>query len=148
MKFYTAYGSNMDLVQMQRRCENSKFVGTAKINGYRLAFKHSQSGAYSTIEKSDNHYVPAVVFEISDNDERCLDKYEGYPNFYHKDNMTVEMSDGGKCETMLYILREDAEFGVPSAIYYDILARAYCHFNFDFNILSEALHYSYEESYD
>ena len=64
---------------MQKRCSDAKFVSTAKIKGYRLEFKHSQSGSYATIEKSDKHYVPAVIFEISDLDERCLDRYEGYP---------------------------------------------------------------------
>ena len=148
MKLYIAYGSNMDLVQMNYRCPESKFVDKVNIPGYRLMFKHSKSGSYATIEPEINYNVPAILFEISENDEARLDRYEGFPIFYHKETIEVEFKDGKSQEAMAYVMRKDAEFGMPTAMYYDILARAYVKFNFDFKILSDALKYSFEQSAD
>ena len=35
---YFAYGSNMSYEQMKERCPDSKYVGIARLNGYKLDF--------------------------------------------------------------------------------------------------------------
>lgn len=63
-RYYLAYGSNLNLEQMRRRCPTAVKVGTAFIENYRLMFKGSGSGNYLTIEKENGHYVPVGVFII------------------------------------------------------------------------------------
>ena len=37
-KYYLAYGSNLNLEQMSRRCPTARVVGKAQLENYRLAF--------------------------------------------------------------------------------------------------------------
>ena len=83
-KYYIAYGSNLNIQQMETRCSDAQIVGTAELTGWRLMFKGSKSGNYLTIERAEGHIVPVAVWAISEDDERNLDMYEGYPIFYYK----------------------------------------------------------------
>ena len=142
MKNYIAYGSNMDEGQMQFRCPDAKLIGKGKIKDWRLMFKGSLSGNYATIEREENCEVPILLWKISVADERKLDRYEGYPNFYYKRTVEVEMDKGKTMKGMVYIMHEERKLGLPTAHYYKILSDAYEKFGFDFNILEEALNYS------
>ena len=44
-KMYIAYGSNMDLEQMQSRCPDAELLGTGRLENWRLMFKGSKTGA-------------------------------------------------------------------------------------------------------
>ena len=137
-KLYIAYGSNMDEENMDYRCADATLVGTSKVYGYRLLFKGSQSGFYATIEKDEGSYVPVLIWEISDEDERHLDFYEGYPRFYYKKNLRVEIK-GKKRWAMVYIMDEKRKLGHPKSYYYGLLDKAYDRFGFDKKILRKAL---------
>lgn len=137
-KLYIAYGSNMDQENMDYRCADATLVGTSRIEGYRLLFKGSQTGFYATIEKDEGSYVPVLIWEISQEDERCLDIYEGYPRFYYKKNLKVEIN-GKKKWAMVYIMDEKRKLGLPKSYYYGLLDKAYDRFGFDKKILRKAL---------
>lgn len=49
-KYYTAYGSNLNVRQIMERCPNAEIVGTSEIPNYELLFKGSRTGSYLTIE--------------------------------------------------------------------------------------------------
>ena len=49
-KLYIAYGSNLNLPQMAKRCPAAKVVGTSEIKDYALVFRGSGHGAVATIE--------------------------------------------------------------------------------------------------
>ena len=83
-RYYLAYGSNLDMERMGKRCPYAVVVGTAEIKGYRLLFKKSKTGCYATIEQDANESVPAVVWKLSEYDELLLDRYEGCPRYYYK----------------------------------------------------------------
>lgn len=74
---YLAYGSNLNTKQMKRRCPNAAIVGSTILDGYRLMFKGSKTGAYLTIEKAKSYKVPLGVWEIDSTDLASLDRYEG-----------------------------------------------------------------------
>jgi len=137
-KYYIAYGSNMDERQMAYRCPTARLVGKLEIEGYRLLFKGSKTGAYATIEPRTGSRVPVLLWEIEEIDERSLDRYEGYPDFYYKKDLEVELN-GEKKIAMVYIMDEKRKLGVPSIGYYDILERAYDKFGFPLNILEQAV---------
>lgn len=137
-KLYIAYGSNMDERQMAFRCPGAKLNGVSEIEGYRLIFKGSKTGAYATIEKEEGHKVPVVVWEIEPTDEHSLDRYEGFPTFYYKEWIKLNL-DGEKIQGMVYMMDHDRKLGQPSYNYYKTLEDAYERFGFDKAILEKAL---------
>ena len=64
-RYYIAYGSNLNVAQMRRRCPAARIVGTAVLYGWRLLFKGSKTGAYLTIEQQEGFSVPVAVWEVS-----------------------------------------------------------------------------------
>lgn len=147
MKRYLAYGSNLNIPQMLRRCPDARIIGTAVIPDYRLLFKGSKTGSYLTIEPAEGFSVPVAVWEVSDADEAALDRYEGYPTFYYKAEMTLPVKGirSGKVrnrKAFIYIMHEERVFGVPSPAYVRTCRQGYHAFGFDDDLLDEALVFS------
>ena len=148
-RLYLAYGSNLNIPQMKRRCMDAQVVGTSVIEGYRLMFKGSKTGSYLTIEEEEGAQVPVAVWEVSEQDERVLDCYEGYPNFYYKKEMVLPIKNikTGKTrrrKAFVYIMHEERQHGIPSNLYVHTCAEGYRSFGFDIGVLLEALDYSRE----
>ena len=142
-KYYLAYGSNLNIAQMQHRCPTAKPVGTAVIRDYELLFKGSKTGAYLTIEPQKGSYVPVGVWEVTADDESKLDLYEGYPAFYYKKEirLPIEFFDGrGTAEktAFVYIMHEERLLGVPSRYYIQVCRQGYHDFGFDMKLIYEA----------
>ena len=118
---YIAYGSNMVADQMAVRCPDARLIGTGYITGARLEFY-----LHATVEKTGDmrNRVPVAVWEISDRDERNLDRYEGYPSYYIKEEWTVRMADGSEISGMIYLMKMIRQ-SPPHAQYYDGIANAY-----------------------
>ena len=143
-KFYLAYGSNLSRAQMKFRTPDAEIVGTAMLDGWRLLFRQ-----YATIKKSGTYKTPVLVWKISEQDEKNLDRFEGYPKFYRKKNLTVAVTslDGkflGDVTAMVYIMTENAVHlrksnPTPSVHYFSILNEGYKDFGFDKNFLMAAL---------
>ena len=99
-KEYFAYGSNLNFEQMAYRCPEATAVGTAKLDGYELAFRRG----YLTILPKEGASVEGLIWSVTDHDESQLDCYEGYPTFYDKETMTVTDADGTPHEIMVYTM--------------------------------------------
>lgn len=129
MRYYIAYGSNLHVAQMRRRCPDAIAVGTAWLEGYRLAFRESKTGAYLTILPDKRTRVPVGIWAISGDDELSLDWYEGYPKFYgkHEETVTLHRPDGteNQITAMVYTMRKDAPKGTPAQSYVNTCAIGY-----------------------
>jgi len=90
--------------------------------------------------------VPIGLWEISARDERALDRYEGYPHFYHKTVLPAEF-DGEEVHAMVYIMDLAMPAGLPSVMYYDIVEKGYRDCGLDPAYLKEALKTSMERVY-
>ena len=132
-KLYMAYGSNLNLGQMARRCPTAKVVGTAMLEGYQLLFN-----GVATIVKRKGAVVPVGIWEIDERCEAALDRYEGYPTHYTKQNIDVNIG-GEKVEAMVYVMNQRMNFGMPSSLYYDIVSKGYDDFDLDKNVLLDAV---------
>lgn len=149
-RYYIAYGSNLNIEQMKFRCPTAKVVGISEIPDYRLLFKGSQTGAYLTIEPYKGASVPVAVWEVKEDDELSLDRYEGYPRFYYKAEMTLPVIsiDRNKVRDLpvfVYIMHEDRSVGIPMQYYVDTCLEGYRAFSFDEEKLSDAIKLSLEE---
>lgn len=145
MKYYLAYGSNMHVAQMKRRCPTAYSVGRAWLPGWRLAFRGSKTGAYLTIIPDEDAVTPIGVWSITDADEQALDRYEGCPVFYHKQELTVTLEpfrSGAKkmqISGLIYIMDESRPVGVPTQTYVDTCSVGCTYFGFSRDQLRRAL---------
>ena len=142
-KYYIAYGSNMDEEQMAYRCPMAQLLGRIQLEDYCLLFKGSKRGAYATIEPEEGSRVPVLVWTIEKEDEKSLDRYEGYPVFYYKKDLKIDLA-GKRVAALVYIMDESREYGKPSERYYSVLERAYRKYGFPMKILTEAYEISGE----
>ena len=149
-RVYIAYGSNMDVCRMDKRCSNFEFFGTGYIFNYKLTFQQSVSGFYANIisskAKKNFEYVPVVLYLISKNDEDNLDVFEGYPDAYKKTELEVELDDGSKVKGLAYVLPTSKSYGIPSIQYYRMIENAYKIFGFELDVLKNALVFSYRKA--
>lgn len=145
-KLYIAYGSNLNLEQMKHRCKSAKVYGKGMLEGYELLFKGAPGNAYLTIRPKRNSGVPVVVWKIKDEDELSLDRYEGYPNFYYKENIPVELDSGKVVEAMVYIMTnkipERIHPNQPSQRYLESVREGYRSFGLKKEYIDEALEIS------
>lgn len=137
MKYYIAYGSNLNLKEMAKRCPKAKIKGKSKINNYELLYKGKKGAAYLTIEEKKNSCVPVGVWEISDEDENALDIYEEYPDLYYKKtlNLDVILNDGRheNLSCFVYIMHEENPIAEPSDEYIESCRKGYEDFGFGYS---------------
>lgn len=137
-KLYIAYGSNLNLGQMSKRCPTAKVVGSSVIQDYSLVFRGSRTGSYATIEPNQGSQVPVLLWEVSPQDERNLDFYEGYPQFYQKETMALPLGST-QVNAMVYVMPDHHQLGMPSQRYINIIEEGYETAGFDPDILYQAI---------
>lgn len=142
-KLYVAYGSNLNLPQMANRCPTARVIGASELKDYKLLFRGGYGGAVATVEPSKGNTVPILIWEITKDDEKALDRYEGFPFLYRKENVKVKLK-GKNVKAMAYIMNEGRPLGQPSMYYYSVIYDAYKAEDFDIAILKTALENSVE----
>lgn len=146
-RYYIAYGSNLSKAQMARRCPDASIVGTAMLSGWRLLFKK-----HATLEPHPTKQTPVLIWRISAEDEKSLDEYEDYPNYYIKKELDVDMvsiHDGNrkKIEGMMYLMADGHTLETPDSVYYKVISDGYLDFNFPMEVLLQALEDSIGKEY-
>lgn len=151
MKYYLAYGSNLCKRQMAFRCPDAEPVGTGFITDYELLYKGSKTGAYLTIEQKKGGKVPVGIWKITVKDEESLDRYEGFPYFYYKQDVDISFTDAQtgkevKTKALVYIMHENRQLGIPSEFYVATCHEGYMDFGFDTDFLNKAYETSLNNS--
>lgn len=143
--YILAYGSNLSEERMKTRCPGCTLIGTTVIPGYRLLFKKSMTGSYATIEQDANWSVPAVVYKVGWQDEQKLDRFEGCPRYYYKQEflLRVKRLNGkmmrSKQVCTAYIMREYRCLGRPDEDYFRLIDDGYRKYGFDTDVLDYGL---------
>lgn len=145
-RLYVAYGSNLNFEQMKYRCPTAKLYDTGIIEGYELQFKGEPTCAFATIAPKENASVPVAVWEIQPRDEMALDRYEGYPSHYFKQNVPVQLG-GEEVGAMVYIMNLKRQFGMPSPHYYQAVLEGYHDCGLDTDVLDQAVKDSAQNFY-
>lgn len=117
-KFYFAYGSNMNLDQMEHRCPDAEVVGRAVLKDYRLVFRGGLNGVASILPEQGKE-VQGLLWKITSHCEQSLDFYEGYPNLYGKKEISVQTEKGEVASVTVYIMNEPYQSrpALPSLFY-------------------------------
>ena len=129
---YFAYGSNLNLFQMKRRCKDSIFLKKINLKDFRLTFRSKYRAA--DIEPKKNSIVPGGLFDISKSDEKKLDVYEDYPSLYKKFYFTYY----GK-KVMTYTMVNKTPFRFPTERYLNVVKRGYKDCDLDSKYLTQGL---------
>ena len=129
---------------MRVRTPDAVIVGTATLKDWRLLFRQ-----FATIKKCAKFTTLVLIWKISNQDEKNLDRYEGFPRFYVKKNLKVDVTsldgrDLGRMTAMIYIMTDEAvkirsRKALPILYYYSVLFKGYDKFGFDKEILTGAL---------
>lgn len=90
-RWYFGYGSNIDEEQMKRRCPAARAVCTGTLVDFKLVER-----LYADVEEAKGSNVHGLLYEMTPEDFKSLDKYEGYPVRYTRyvwDIRRVETGD-------------------------------------------------------
>ncbi|MDD2979507.1 MAG: gamma-glutamylcyclotransferase [Hespellia sp.] len=137
-KLYIAYGSNLNVAQMAMRCPTARIYSVGQLNNWELIYRGSMTGSYATIRRKKGSYVPVVVWVIQDRDEINLDRYEGYPSFYFKQNIMADLPFGKK-KAMVYIMDTRRMPGKPSESYKQTIRQGYIDNSLNMDIFEDSL---------
>ena len=139
MRYYIAYGSNLNVGHMEDRCPTAKAIGMAWLEGYELEF----GGACLTIREKAGARTPVGVWAVKPEDEKNLDFYEGYPIYYDKQDgikLDVCMRGGKRTVTaFVYIMRDNMRIGWPQRSYIETCEEGYEDFGLDKTYLRDAI---------
>lgn len=130
-KIYLAYGSNLNLRQMSRRCPDAIPMGWMELPDYRLIFK-----GVADIIPAEGFSVPVGLWSITEKCEEALDRYEGYPSLYRKEYFKL------KEDVLMAYVMNDHGIQSPHQTYFDSIEQGYHDFGIDTAPLYEALHAS------
>jgi gamma-glutamylcyclotransferase len=125
---YFAYGSNLSKQQMSQRCPNAKPKYQAVLPNYKLIFtgwSRDWKGGTASIKPLRGDKVIGAVYEITEPDQRRLDRFEDYPATYDRINVLVLKDDGSASKAFTYIKRQQSEETKPSAQYLAIMRQGY-----------------------
>ena len=138
---YAAYGSNINQEQMKRRCPDSSIFDTGMIQDHELAFCK-----VATLIPSEGMQAPTLVWSISENDEKMLDSYEGYPHKYIKQKIPVKINDE-IINVTAYIMKDSSHIQTPSESYVQKILQGYDKVGFDTSYVDDAYDNAIEEEY-
>jgi len=105
-QLYFAYGSNLSLKQIVKRCQTSKPYTNAKLLDHALVFhmfSETVDGGAAGLETCEESIVEGVVYEMSDDDLLLMDGFESVDvGCYTRKKITVICPDGTELECWTY----------------------------------------------
>lgn len=114
---YFAYGSNINMQQMKRRCPSAKPVSRGELDGYQVKFLlHSVKwgGGVAGIEPEPGGKVEGFVYQMSNNDLETLDTFENVKKGrYYRKKMNISLSDGRRIRAWVYFPNPDPKGPFP-----------------------------------
>ena len=116
---YLAYGMNMNRDAMAARCPKATPLGGFYLPDHRLLFRGVADFTHDT-----DMVLPVVLWEITHDYLRALDRLEGYPTLYDRRKINGDW--------FIYDMNgEKGKLGTPSSGYYDMIEQGYKEFGLD-----------------
>lgn len=121
---YFAYGSNINLEQMEHRCPDAQIVGPVTLENYELQFR---GHGFATVAPKEGSVVHGLLWKLPPVSEQTLDRYEGYPRHYTKEQVPVRTADGAAVSVMVYVMAEPLcrQPALPSPYYFLAIQRGF-----------------------
>jgi gamma-glutamylcyclotransferase (GGCT)/AIG2-like uncharacterized protein YtfP len=119
MPLYFAYGANMDVAAMAKRCPSSKPIGLARLPRHRWIIS---TDGYANVVRDSRRDVHGMLWELALSDVPTLDRFEDVPRLYRKVNQPV-ISTAGIRRALVYVGRS-SDPGRPRPGYLEDVMRA------------------------
>lgn len=123
---------------MAARCPSASIYAKGTLKNWELVYRGRKTNAHATIIRKQGSSVPVLIWEIQPKDEYYLDIYEGYPHYYFKKNIMVDI-EGRKKKAMVYIMDEKQMPGKPSDQYIRTILQGYKDNDMDICIFQKSL---------
>ena len=134
-RFYFAYGMNTNIAEMAMRCPKAINLGKCTLTGFELKFR-----LHADIDQVTGSEMEGVLWDITEDCERALDRLEGYPFYYDKIEVVVNPSkpinNMSHIVAMAYIMNNKGQEEAPSTGYEDCLIEGYTANGLDVNKLT------------
>jgi len=129
--YYFAYGSNMNWLQMQRRCPSSKFVCVARLMDYQFGItRHSRLRDCGTanVFPAAGREVWGVVYDVNDTDLVILDSFE---DGYRRARLPLHALDDSSqsLAALVYVAEIEPEVPQPNTEYKRLILEGAKHWN-------------------
>ncbi|MCE2391531.1 MAG: gamma-glutamylcyclotransferase [Proteobacteria bacterium] len=122
MPLYFAFGSNLDIDQMARRCPGSRPLFPARLDRHRIAFTHYsrrwRGGAADALPAADRQ-VWGAVYAL---DETHFERLDAYETGYERIELDVVSTSGTSYAATSYRVLRKSELR-PSRVYLDKMLR-------------------------
>lgn len=147
---YFAYGSNLNDRDWRAYCARTgtapgviEPIGPALLPDMQLCFDYysqSRQGGALNIQPMRGHVVHGVLYRVSSDGWRALNRKEGAPNFYHQITCTALRPDGSSTQVITYQVTEAMrqDFCAPTEDYRQIVAEGLQAFGLPVQALHEA----------
>jgi len=116
---YFAYGMNTNLDQMATRCPGAVSLGPAWIDNYEFVFR-----THADIAKSAGSICYGVLWDIEPEHLQALDALEGYPYYYTRFRVRVNLSDHS-VYALTYQMNDQTYIQAPGAGYLEMITEGY-----------------------
>ena len=107
LEYYFAFGSNMDKKRMEDRTHESSERQKGIIKDWKLVFnkiKDEEIGSgYANIEPEIGSIVEGIIYKVSEDAIKKLDRREGVPDHYLKETMAVGNDNQESINCIVYI---------------------------------------------
>ena len=102
MQFYFAYGSNLSLTQMRKRCPNSRRVESVRVvlPDYRWLIYNR---GHANIAKQPGNHVEGALYELTQSDEERLDRFEGVKKSIYQKKLLDVLCDEVLIKALVYV---------------------------------------------
>jgi hypothetical protein len=138
---YFAYGSNLNVRHMLRRCPAARKMGSFHLSHARLVFR-----GVADVEYDEEESCPGGLWNITRECEEELDKYEGVDSgLYQKVNLKARMVATGKIRKILVYQMCCDGIMPPDEHYLRTITQGYKDFGLDLNYLDMALQRSWSD---
>ncbi|WP_346671101.1 gamma-glutamylcyclotransferase family protein [Faecalicoccus acidiformans] len=132
---YAAYGSNLDLKAMAKRCPDAKRLSKGILKDYKLVFG---AKGFLDVVPSQGDRVQVGVYSVSMTNLAALDEYEEYPELYDRIPLMIHTEDLGDVEALVYVMQPYTEQKYPSETYWKTIKRGFEDYGFDVSDLERA----------
>jgi len=123
-RYYFAYGMNTNIGEMSMRCPKAINLGGCTLKGFELKFR-----LHADIDEIAGSEMEGVLWDITEDCERALDRLEGYPYYYDKIEVVVipdkPVNTNSQIVAMAYIMTSKGAEEAPSTGYEDCLIEGY-----------------------
>lgn len=121
MPLYFAYGSNINVEAMARRCPRSKARSLARLERHRLAV---MCEGWLTAVCDPSSAVHGVLWDLALSDVAALDRYEGLPHGLYAKLMQPVVAERGPKQAIVYFGANGGPGDARPAYIAEVLAAA------------------------